>query len=163
MSRLALGGTTPLQPPAAERAPRSEVPQPTRGHHKRPGDGACLMELASLAAGEPWSDHPACVHPVLAAVARGVNDGVTDACRPRLGALVRQMIGTAAQGTADDQRAYLDRSARITMRCSMVALGHTTMLGSELESARRTALAVLAPRRRGAGPGRQAERKGRDH
>jgi hypothetical protein len=46
------------------------------------------MELASLVAGEPWSDHPACVHPVLAAVARGVNDAVTEASRPRLGALV---------------------------------------------------------------------------
>src|SRR5258707_5365397 len=104
------------------------------------------MELASLAAGEPWSDHPACVHPVLAAVARGVNDGVTDAFRPRLGALIRQMIGTAAQGTVDDQRAYLDRSARITMRCATVALGQTTVLASEMESARRTALAVLARR-----------------
>ena len=102
------------------------------------------MELASLAAREPWSDHPACVHPVLAAVARAVNDGVSDACRPRLGALVPQMIGTAARGTADDQRVYLDRSARITMRCATVALGQTTLLGSEMESARRTALAVLA-------------------
>src|SRR5258708_10022691 len=124
----------------------TRLPALTRGHHQDLSEGACLMELASLAVGEPRSDHPACVHPVLAAVARGVNDGVTDACRPRLGVLIRQMIGTAAQGTVDDQRAYLDRSARITMRCATVALGQTTVLASEMESARRTALAVLARR-----------------
>ncbi len=32
------------------------------------------MELASYLAGERWSDHPACTHPLLAAVARDVND-----------------------------------------------------------------------------------------
>jgi hypothetical protein len=102
------------------------------------------MELASLVADEAWSDHPACVHPVLAAVARGVNDAVTDACHPRLAALLPQMIGTATRRTPDDQRVYRDRSARMTLRCAAVALGQTAVLGSEMESARRTALAVLA-------------------
>ncbi len=139
----------------------TRLPALTRGHHQDLSEGACLMELASLAVGEPWSDHPACVHPVLAAVARGVNDGVTDACRPRLGALIRQMIGTAAQGTVDDQRAYLDRSARITMRCATVALGQTAVLASEMESARRTALAVLARRHRRADSASKADRTDR--
>ncbi len=119
------------------------------------------MELASLVAGEPWSDHPACVHPVLAAVARGVNDAVCEACRPRLGALVPRMIGTAARGTPDERRAYLDRSARITLRCAAAALDTTTMLGSEMESARRTARAVLARRHRETDPAGMADRTGR--
>src|SRR5258708_3495049 len=94
------------------------------------------MELASLVAGEPWSDHPACVHPVLAAVARGVNDAVCEACRPRLGALVPRMIGTAARGTPDERRAYLDRSARITLRCAAAALDTTPRLGARLATGR---------------------------
>jgi hypothetical protein len=104
------------------------------------------MELASRLAGEPWSDHPACVHPVLAAVARGVNDAVADACRARLVSLVPRLIGTAAAGPARDQRSDLGRCARITIRCAAAALSRTSVLGPEMESARRTAQAVLARR-----------------
>ena len=32
------------------------------------------MELASYLAGERWSAHPPCTHPLLAALARDVND-----------------------------------------------------------------------------------------
>ena len=46
------------------------------------------MELASLLAGEPWSDHPACTHPLLAAVARHVNDHTSDGGRQRLTELI---------------------------------------------------------------------------
>src|SRR6266545_4298303 len=35
------------------------------GKHRSPRTGACFMELASLLAGERWSDHPACTHPLL--------------------------------------------------------------------------------------------------
>src|SRR5918998_880508 len=46
------------------------VPQLSRGKHRHPRKGACFMELASYLAGERWSDHPACTHPLLAAMAR---------------------------------------------------------------------------------------------
>jgi hypothetical protein len=55
------------------------------------------MEIASLLAGERWSDHPACTHPVLAAVARCVNDAVTDAGRQSLVPLIPSVIN--ASGT----------------------------------------------------------------
>ena len=32
------------------------------------------MEMASYLAGERWSDHPKCTHPLVASVARMVND-----------------------------------------------------------------------------------------
>ncbi len=70
----------------------------SRGPHRSVSDGACLMELASLLAGEPWSDHPASVHPVLGAVARAVNDRVSDTSRSRLAPLAPLtplMVGTA--------------------------------------------------------------------
>ncbi|HUE25944.1 MAG TPA: hypothetical protein VMP89_04150 [Solirubrobacteraceae bacterium] len=37
------------------------------GTHATPDDGRCAMEWVSYLAGEPHSDHPACVSPVLRA------------------------------------------------------------------------------------------------
>ena len=37
----------------------------TAGKHSTPHEGACVMELASMLAGEPFSDHPASVCPVI--------------------------------------------------------------------------------------------------
>src|SRR5260370_33859564 len=48
----------------------TRLPTLTRRHHQDLSEGASLMELASLAVGGPWSDHPAWRHPVLAAVGR---------------------------------------------------------------------------------------------
>jgi hypothetical protein len=57
------------------------LPTLSPGEHRNPRKDACFMEFASLPAGEPWSDHPACTHPLLAAVARHVNDYTSDAGR----------------------------------------------------------------------------------
>src|SRR4029079_8896408 len=46
------------------------MPELSRGKHRKPRQGACFMELASFLAGERWTDHPACTHPLLAALAR---------------------------------------------------------------------------------------------
>jgi hypothetical protein len=69
------------------------LPTLSRGKHRSPRKGACFMEFASLLAGERWSDHPACTHPLLAAVARHVNDYTSDAGRPRLAGLIPSVIG----------------------------------------------------------------------
>ena len=45
------------------------LPVLSRGKHRNPRKGACFMELASYLAGERWSDHPSCTHPLLAALA----------------------------------------------------------------------------------------------
>src|SRR6476659_1558530 len=42
------------------------MPVLSRGKHRSPKKGACFMELASFLAGETWSDHPSCTHPLLA-------------------------------------------------------------------------------------------------
>lgn len=60
------------------------LPLLARGRHRSPRRGACFMELASYLAGERWSDHPACTHPLLARLARDVNDLTSDDARPRL-------------------------------------------------------------------------------
>jgi hypothetical protein len=84
------------------------------GKHRNPRTGACFMEFASLLAGERWSDHPACTHPLLGAVARHVNDYTSDEGRPRLASLVPSVIGLVG----DDP--HID--ARIALRCATRAL-----------------------------------------
>ena len=64
-----------------------------RGKHRNPRKGACFMELASYLAGERWSDSPACTHPLLAHMARLVNDFTDDASRPQLALLIPSVIG----------------------------------------------------------------------
>lgn len=69
------------------------VPVLSRGKHRSPRKGACFMEFASYLAGEPWSDHPGCTDPVLAGLARAVNDSVGDEARRRLVPLVPDVVG----------------------------------------------------------------------
>jgi hypothetical protein len=80
------------------------VPVLSRGKHRTPRKGACFMELASFLAGEPWSDHPACTHPLLAAMARDVNDHLGDDARRRLAPLVVEVIGLNARDPIIDAR-----------------------------------------------------------
>lgn len=69
------------------------LPMLSRGKHRSPRRGACFMELASYLAGERWSDRPACTHPLLAHLARLVNDLTDDGARPRLALLIPAVIG----------------------------------------------------------------------
>src|SRR6186997_1813733 len=90
------------------------VPQLSRGRHRSPRSGACFMEMASFLAGERWSDHPACTHPLLAALARLVNDHTSDAGRGRLVELIPSVVGL----TSDDPHVDLE----IMLRASTTAL-----------------------------------------
>jgi hypothetical protein len=94
--------------------PPELLPMLSGGKHRSPRKGACFMELASLLAGERWSDHPTCTHPLLATVARHVNDYTSDAGRPRLAALIPSVIGL----TGED----LHIDARIALRSATMAL-----------------------------------------
>jgi hypothetical protein len=69
------------------------VPLLSRGRHRTARRGACFMEFASYLAGERWSDHPSCTHPLLAQLARQVNDRIGDAERQRLVTLIPLVVG----------------------------------------------------------------------
>ncbi len=69
------------------------VPVLSRGKHRNSRKGACFMEFASYLAGEPWSDHPECTHPLLAALGRDVNDHISDEGRREIAPLVSEVIG----------------------------------------------------------------------
>ncbi|QWZ07492.1 hypothetical protein KRR39_18945 [Nocardioides panacis] len=87
------------------------MPVLSRGKHRSPKKGACFMELASFLAGEAWSDHPGCTHPLLASMARDVNDHVDDFARSRLVPLIPEVIGLHG----DDPRvdAWIAREAAL--------------------------------------------------
>jgi len=90
------------------------IPELSRGKHRNPRKGACFMEMVSYLAGERWSDHPACTHPLLAALARLVNDHTSDAGRGNLVELAPSVIGlTSADPHVD---------VRIALRAAITAL-----------------------------------------
>jgi len=72
------------------------------------------MEFASYLAGERWSDHPACTHSLVAAVARQVNDQISDDGRQALLSVVPDVIGLMT----DDLRA----DVLIALRSAATAL-----------------------------------------
>lgn len=69
------------------------LPLLSPGTHLSPDDGACLMELVSVLAAEPWSDQPACTDPTLATIARVVNDDMSDATRQAIVPLAADLVG----------------------------------------------------------------------
>ncbi|WP_299035600.1 hypothetical protein [uncultured Pseudokineococcus sp.] len=106
--------TRPTTARAAAGAVPAAMPVLSRGRHRSPRTGACFMEMASFLAGERWSDHPACTHPLLAQLARDVNDRTSDAARARLGLLVPSVVGLHDDDPATD--------ARLALLCARRAL-----------------------------------------
>ena len=104
------------------------IPQLSRGKHRSPRKGACFMEFASLLAGERWSDHPACTHPLLAAVARHVNDLTSDAGRARLADLIPSVIGLTGDDPHIDARIALG-SARLALPVAAAERQHVLAVG----------------------------------
>ncbi|HSE09098.1 MAG TPA: hypothetical protein VLB29_10560 [Nocardioidaceae bacterium] len=88
------------------------MPTLSPGRHRNPRKGACFMEMASFLAGERWSDHPNCTHPLLAAMAREINDRLGDRARQDLVPLIPSVVGLVS----DDPRVdvWIAREAALT-------------------------------------------------
>lgn len=78
-----------------------------RGNHSGPDDGMCLLEAAAYFAGEPWSDHPQCVSPVIGAFGRRFNDDLDDEGRQQLKPYIPRMVGTNTGPEDDERRAWM--------------------------------------------------------
>jgi hypothetical protein len=76
------------------------------GTHATPAEGRCAMEWVSHLAGEPHSDQPRCVSPVLRAVCIALNDGLEAGPRQALRPYLGRTIGTAGDGL-DPARAWM--------------------------------------------------------
>jgi hypothetical protein len=88
------------------------------GRHLDPRSGVCVMELASMLSGEPFSDHPSCVSRTLAGLLRGYNDGLDSARRQSLKYYASAAIGTAAGRDAERARRRLLRAWLVELRGS---------------------------------------------
>jgi hypothetical protein len=82
-----------------------------RGKHTTADRGACVMEVASMLAGEPFSDRPQSVCPVVASVLRAYNDAAGDDERQDLLRFASDAIGT--RGPRRLERARLERCLRM--------------------------------------------------
>ncbi len=107
------------------------IPTLSAGRHRSARKGACFMEFASFLAGERWSDHPSCTDPVLATLARAVNDTMSDARRSELVTDIPRVIGLRG----DDLRLGLV----VALRAATCALPVASM-----ERQRALAVAIIA-------------------
>jgi hypothetical protein len=78
-----------------------------RGNHESPREGMCMLEAVAYIAGEPHSDHPECVSPVIGAFLRTWNDDLGDVERQRLKPYLARVIGTRASDEVEDRRSWL--------------------------------------------------------
>lgn len=78
----------------------------SKGAHGSPDEGRCAMEWVSYLAGEPHSDAPGCVSPVLQSFGITLNDQWDDKQRQKLRPYLARCIGTAGDGR-DEERAWL--------------------------------------------------------
>jgi hypothetical protein len=76
-----------------------------KGSHPTADAGRCAMEWVSYLAGEPHSDQPVCVSPLLKTFCISFNDALDDQTRQRLRPYLARTIGTAGDGL-DEQRAW---------------------------------------------------------
>jgi hypothetical protein len=77
----------------------------SKGKHTSPEDGACVMELASMLAGEPFTDHPATVCPVIGSFLRAYNDSVDDRRRQALYEYASTVVGSRSCRRIQEARA----------------------------------------------------------
>jgi|SRR5829696_6222695 len=76
----------------------------SKGKHATAAEGACVMELASILAGEPFSDRPASVCPVVAGFLRAYNDRIDDERRQDLYRYASEVVGTRAGADVERSR-----------------------------------------------------------
>jgi hypothetical protein len=87
--------------------PSHQTVKLSAGRHGRPEDGACVMELASMLAGEPFSDRPESVCPVIAGFLRSYNDHIDPARRQDLYGYAARVVGTRADAETERVRARI--------------------------------------------------------
>lgn len=80
-----------------------------KGKHTDPEDGACVMELASMLADEPFTDHPASVCPVIGSFLRSYNDSIDSERRQALYEYASRVVDS--RGNAKTQRMRAERLA----------------------------------------------------
>ena len=121
----------------------------SKGKHSSPQEGACVMELASMLAGEPFTDRPASVCPVIASFLRAYNDSIDDERRQDLYAYAAKVVGSRASEGVQGARAErliawaLQRRPRPWTRLILLALLRSADWGSQPDLAPRRVLRAI--------------------
>src|SRR3954451_5918849 len=111
--------------------PSHQTVRLSRGRHASRGTGACVMELASMLADEPFSDRARSISPTIGAFLRTYNDGVSDDVRQELYPVAAAVVGTASRRSVERSRIEC---------CLAFATEHATRLPG-----RRAALGLATP------------------
>jgi hypothetical protein len=77
----------------------------SKGKHSSPETGACVMELASMLAGESFTDHPRSVCPAIAGFLRSYNDSIDDRRRQDLYPYAAKAVDSRATPQIERERA----------------------------------------------------------
>jgi hypothetical protein len=80
------------------------------GRHAAPEQGVCTVELASMLAGDRFSDQPRSACVAIAAFVRGYNDAIDEARRQDLYAIASLLVGSA--GSQEQTHARMWRLIR---------------------------------------------------
>jgi hypothetical protein len=115
------------QPTGGESQVTYQTVELRRGRHSSPDQGACVVELASMLAGEPFSDHPRSVCPVIAAYMRALNDGLGDLDRQDLYGYAAAIVGT--RGSRRLRRARARACARWSSQLGAISPFRAKTLG----------------------------------
>ncbi len=80
-----------------------------RGSHNNPEAGMYIMEAVSYISGEPFSDHPKCVCPVISRFLREWNDDIDDDNRRRelLFPFLYRVAGTKSSESIENRRSWM--------------------------------------------------------
>ncbi len=82
----------------------------SRGRHRSPEDGACVVELASMLKGSRFSDSVYCVDPAIGAFLWGYNDHISDDLRQSLYRCAAQVLDTRGDDELAARRAEMCRT-----------------------------------------------------
>ena len=78
-----------------------------RGNSDDPRNGACLLDAVSWLEYGQLGDRPACVCPVHAAFARGINDAMSNKGRQRLRVFIPRLVGTVDKASEKARGEFL--------------------------------------------------------
>jgi hypothetical protein len=90
--------------------PNFQTVRLSKGKHTSPDEGACVVELASMLAGEPFSDRPNSVCPVIASFMRAYNDSLPAYDRDELYPFAAAIVDSAATNSVTRARAGVMRN-----------------------------------------------------
>jgi hypothetical protein len=130
----------------------------TRGKHSSPAEGACVMELASMLAGEPFTDRPRSVCPVIASYLRALNDLLDDRHRQLLYPYAAAAVGTAGDDAIRRMRlercgSALEVAAGRSMLQRLIARTATSSALTTTLALEHFTLTLVRALRRAGGPG----------